>query len=37
MLRSKVNILEMGNDFAFLDRQKIITIDKRDYYFIIES
>lgn len=25
-------ILEMGNDFAFLSRQKRITIDGRDYY-----
>ncbi len=25
-------ILEMGNDFAFLARQKRITIDNRDYY-----
>lgn len=25
-------ILEMGNDFAFLSRQKCITIDGRDYY-----
>lgn len=25
-------IIELGNDFAFLDRQKRITIDGRDYY-----
>lgn len=25
-------IIEMGSDFAFLSRQKRITIDKRDYY-----
>jgi len=25
-------IIELGNDFAFLARQKRITIDKRDYY-----
>ena len=25
-------IIEMGNDFAFMSRQKRITIDNRDYY-----
>ena len=25
-------ILEIGNDFAFLARQKRITIDEKDYY-----